>query len=177
MVANGEKREASLIPMLLAVMAVAGVLVTGGIYIFARYISEKVNMDVRPLRDGGKSIRVDTPAGRLKLRGEASEADLRLPFYPGGKRRQDVGATFSLEMPATGAFEVAAAEFETADPPDKVAAWYRQRLGADAKEKKVGDELRFLLGSDAGNRRIVVLKRIPEGTRISMANIIEAGTN
>lgn len=174
---DGEKREASLIPMLLAVMAVAALLVAGGIYVFARYISEKVNMDIRPLREGGKSIRVQTPGGSLKVRGEASEADLRLPFYPGGKRRQDLGATLSLELPATGAFQVSAAEFETADSMEKVAAWYREHLGADAQEKKAGSELRFLLGSDSGNRRIVVLKKIAAGTSISLANITEAETN
>ena len=174
---DGEKRQDSLIPMLLAVMAVAGALVIGGIYIFARYISEKVNMDVRPLRGGGKSVRVETPGGNLKVRGEATEDDLRLPFYPGGKRRQEAGATFSLELPATGDFQVSAAAFETPDPPDKVAAWYRQRLGSEAREERAGGEVRFLLGSNSGDHRIVILKRTPEGTRISLANITEAGTN
>ncbi len=174
---EGEKREASLIPMLLAVMAVAGVLVFSGIYIFARYLSETVNVDIRDGRGGGKDVQVETPGGRLKVQGEASEAELRLPFYPGSRRHQDLAATLSLELPATGAFQVAAAEFETDDPWDKVAAWYRQRLGAEAQEKKVGGELRFLLQSGSGRRRVVVLKKISSGTRISMAHIMEAETN
>ena len=177
MVPEGEKREASLIPMLLGVMAIAGVLVFSGIYIFARYLSEKVTLDIRDVRGGGKSVQVETPGGSLKVQGEASEAELRLPFYPGSRRRQDLAATLSLELPATGSFQVAAAEFETDDPWDKVAAWYRLRLGTEAQEKKVGVELRFLLHSDSGRRRVVVLKKLPNGTRISMAHIMEAETN
>ena len=177
MVPEGQKREASLIPMLLAVMAVAGVLVFSGIYIFARYLSEKVNVDIRDGRGGGKSVRVETPGGSLKVQGEASEAELHLPFYPGSRRHQDLAATLLLELPATGAFQVAAAEFDTDDSWEKVAAWYRQRLGAEAQEKKMGGELRFLLQSDSGRRRVVVLKKLPNGTRIGMAHITEAETN
>lgn len=173
---EGQKRESSLIPMLLAVMAIAGVLVFSGIYIFAKYLSEKVTVDIRG-SGGGKSVSVDTPVGSLKVQGEASEAELGLPFYPGSRRRKDLAATMSLDLPATGAFQVAAAEFETDDPWDKVAAWYRERLGAEAREKKIADELRFLMQSESGRRRVVILKKLPNGTRISMAHITEAETN
>jgi hypothetical protein len=177
MAPEGEKREASLIPMLLGVMAVAGVLVFSGIYIFARYLSENISFDVHDVRSGGKSVSVETPGGTLKVQGEATEADLRLPFYPGGRRRHDLGATLSLELPATGAFRVAAAEFETGDSWDKVADWYRQRLGDEAREKRAGGEWRFLLQAEPARRRVVVLKKLPQGTRISLAHITEAETN
>jgi hypothetical protein len=175
--ADAEKRERSLIPVLLVVMAVAGVLVFAGVYIFARYISEKVTMDVRDLRSGGKSVRIETPKGALSVGGEVTEAELGMPIYPGAERRHDMGASLSLEIPASGAFQVAAGEFETGDPLDQVARFYRERLGEGVEEKRLGGKMQFVGKTKDGGRKMVILRAAGRGARISMAHLFAADTN
>ena len=71
---------------------------------------------------------------------EASAKDIGLPLYPGAKPHQDNNDDSSaVQLGFSGGdsgFHLAVAKFESADAPDKVAAFYRQAL---AKYGKVLD--------------------------------------
>lgn len=176
---NPVKRDLSLVWMLLGVVLLGGALVFSGVYIFARYMASQVSVNIRDLRNGGKSVDIESPQGSLRVKGEVSEGQLGMPLYPGSRRRKNIGATLGVEVPSIGNFQVAAAEFETDDALDKVAAFYRKGLGPDAQERKFHDKLEFLLLRGEGRRKMIVLRpaRRGEGTQISMAQVTEAETN
>ena len=71
---------------------------------------------------------------------EASAKDIGLPLYPGAKPHKDNNDDSSaVQLGFSGGdsgFHLAVAKFESADAPDKVAAFYRQAL---AKYGKVLD--------------------------------------
>ena len=171
------KRDLSLIWLLLGVVLLGGALVFSGVYIFARYMAGQVSMDIRDLRNGGKSVAIESPQGSLRVKGEVSEGQLGMPIYPGSRRRKNIGASLAVEVPSIGNFQVAAAEFESDDPLDKVAAFYRKDLGPGAQERKVHDKIEFLLQSAGGRRKMIALRPAGRGTQISMAQVSEAGTN
>ncbi len=168
----------NLLWVLLGVVLFGGVLAFTGIYIFARYLAREVIVDVRNLPRGGKSISVETPKGSFRLdAGEVSEAQLGMPIYPGARRRKEHGATISIEVPSEKSVLVAAAEFETDDPLDKVAAFYRERLGDSASEHRRDGGVEFKIKGEEGRVKVVGLRRYGTGTRIGMANVTEAETN
>jgi hypothetical protein len=160
--------------ILLGVLVVAAVMVFAGVYIFSRYLASQITMDVRHL---GRGVEIETPAGSLKVqKSEVSEADLALPVYPGCQRIKGEGATVSIEVPSEKSLQVVAAEFETGDALERVAAFYRKRLGKAFQERRGRQRAEFVM-HDAGRQKRVILWRRGEKTRIALANITEAGTN
>ena len=174
---SGVKRDFGLVWLLLGVVLLGGALVFSGVYIFARYMAGQVSMDIRDLRSGGKSVAIESPVGSVRVRGEVSEGQLGMQIYPGSRRKKNIGATLGVEVPSIGNFQVAAAEFETDDALDKVAAFYRKGLGPEAKERQFHDKIEFLLLSGEGRRKMVVLRPAGRGTQISMAQVTQAETN
>lgn len=162
--------------ILLGVMLVAGVLVFTGIYVFSRYIMKQVSFDIRESASGG-DVAVETPAGSLRVRtGEATEAEIGLPLYPRAVRRESEAGSISLEVPASKAVRVVAAEYETPDSLDKVIEYYRRELGAAARESRLGPVVQFETGGEERHKR-VALRRSGNLTRITLASITEAGAN
>ena len=169
---NKPRRDPSVIWILLGVMLLGGVLVFSGVFILARYLTNQVNLTVRDLRDGGKSVKIETPQGSLSVNGEVTAEQLGLPLYPGARRAKPAGASLSIEVPATGAVQIAAAEFETDDAIDKVADFYRRQLGPSAGKSRQSGHLQFLVKGE-GRRKIVALREAGTAVRISLASLLE----
>ena len=156
--------------VLLGVLGLAGLLVFSGIYVFSRYLIRQMSMDIRPI---DKRVEVDTAAGSLKIqKGEPTEAELRLPIYPGSQRLRGDGATISVEIPAEVNWQVVAATYQTDDALQRVASFYRQRLSREFKERRGRSRVEFVM-RDAERQRRVIIWRVRHKTHIALANIAE----
>lgn len=86
-----------------------------------------------------KNVQVDTPFGGVHVNtNQTSAADLGLPVYPGAKQVADDDEHKSADVHlGFGEWElrIKAVSYETADPQDKVTAFYKKALG------KYGDVL------------------------------------
>jgi hypothetical protein len=135
---------------------------------------------------------------QLKLTDEASAADVGLPMYPGAKPYKDPGESRSganLGL-STGSFglKVAAAELESSDRPDKVAAFYKKALARygevlecnDAPSKTSSSESEDRLTCDPhepgdhevvykvgvkDHQRIVAIKSHGNGSRFALVHV------
>jgi hypothetical protein len=160
--------------MLLGVLGLAGLLVFSGIYVFSRYLVRQISMDIRQL---DKQVEVDTAAGSLKVqKGEPTEAELRLPIYPGARRVKGDGAMISIEIPAAASLQVVAAEYQSDDALERVASFYRGRLSRDFKERRGRSRVEFVM-RDAEQQRRVIIWRVRHKTQIALANITESASN
>ncbi|HZQ90344.1 MAG TPA: hypothetical protein VFA60_00955 [Terriglobales bacterium] len=81
----------------------------------------------------GKNVELKTPLGAMHVTTEIDPKDIGIPLYPGARRKADdndkdqSSANVNISSPLFGV-KVLAAKFETDDPPDKVLAFYRDKL-------------------------------------------------
>jgi hypothetical protein len=71
----------------------------------------------------GKSFKMEMGSAQL------SEADVKIPFYPGAKPSDNGGSRFKSE-----GGEMVSIELLTSDAPKTVSGWYRDKLKATAGE-------------------------------------------
>lgn len=80
-----------------------------------------------------KNVKIDTPLGGLHVRsGDTAAADLGLPVYPGAHVAPDRDGDKSADVHlgfGEWQLRVKVVNYETADPSDKVMAFYRNALG------------------------------------------------
>ena len=106
-----------LVAVVVGVILAIGVLTVGGLvvagYIFASRVSVSTSRDARGRE---RTVRVDTPLGRLRLDQEPVDPKrLDIPLYPGAvARQQDSGARVDVDLDfADKKFRVLAVEMET----------------------------------------------------------------
>jgi len=80
-----------------------------------------------------KRVDIQTPVGGIHVSKDADEADVGLPVYPGARKKEkdDEGEEKSANVNiSAGRFglKVAAIEYESNDPPDKLVSYYRAQL-------------------------------------------------
>ncbi len=81
-----------------------------------------------------KKISIEAPGASVKVDTGTSANDSGMPLYPGAQPKQSSGddknrAHVNLEMPFLKV-RVVALKFTSDDPPEKVAAFYRSKLGS-----------------------------------------------
>ena len=80
-----------------------------------------------------KKVDIETPVGGIHVNNGADARDTGLPVYPGAKEKseskdgEEKNANVNISAGNFG-LKVVAIEFVTDDPPDKVAAYYRDQL-------------------------------------------------
>ena len=80
-----------------------------------------------------KKVDVETPVGAIHVNKDASARDTGLPIYPGAKEKNkdsghdDNKANVNISSSFFG-LKVVAIEYLTDDPPEKVAAYYKDQL-------------------------------------------------
>jgi hypothetical protein len=81
-----------------------------------------------------KKISIEAPGASVKVDTGISANDSGIPLYPGAQPKQSSGdekgrAHVNLEMPFLKV-RVVALKFASSDPPEKVAVFYRSKLGS-----------------------------------------------
>jgi hypothetical protein len=134
--ATTERRSSPGLKILLVVVIVLGAaFVVGaiglafGVWTFTRQVA------VNP---SNGQLQITTPGGQITV-GEkipVTEADLGVPIYPGSEQAEG-GVQVKTPQGVSGTYV-----FRTADPPNKVMAFYREKLA--------GREASFIESSDRG---------------------------
>ncbi len=99
------------------------------------------NVNVRKSGEGQeKKVDIETPIGGLHIRKDADAREIGLPVYPGARRKEQDhdGDEHSGNMNISSSLfglKVAAIEYLSDDPPEKLVAYYKNQL------KKYGDVL------------------------------------
>ncbi|MGH9352044.1 MAG: hypothetical protein ACRD2G_07785 [Terriglobia bacterium] len=161
---------ALLVLALIVVSAVAALVY--GVHIISRNVSVH--------HDGSNRVSIKTPVGNIEVN-QAAEADpalMGLPVYPGAQRARDKSSGgVSLDFPGghdTGvAVGVVTAKFETPDPLDKVAAYYRDQLSGQISKTTIdhyGQHTVFEIKGDH-LERVVALKTSESGTEITLVRV------
>ena len=91
------------------------------------------NMDIKKDEASGKkNVEISTPFGDLNVKNQADPKDTGLPVYPGAtlkpSRHEDgekEQATVSMSL---FGMHLAVLSYLSDDPPEKVAAWYREQM-------------------------------------------------
>lgn len=173
--------------VLLGVLVVSVAIIFAGIYVGARYFARHVNVQVRE-GGQGKSVEIRTPGGELKIHEgeEATAQRIGLPIYPGAAP-QKKGASVSIDVGSEGGTSVLVQKYETPDPLDRVADFYRKELGPEfsmerGKHGRQGPFAAILKGnqggiifkSESGERhRFVAISRQANVTEIALAIVAE----
>ncbi len=107
-------------------LTIAGLMITA--FIFARKVTVST---VRDEQGREKTVRVDTPFGRLRVekQGDVDAKLLAIPIYPGAVqvKGEMSGARVDLDLDFADKYvRVLAVKMETADPFDKVVEFYKE---------------------------------------------------
>ena len=110
--------------VLIGILAAFALLWLAGCSIHEQRNSEK----------GDKKVEIKTPFGNLKVNTEVDAKETGLPVYPGARRAIDSdndkhSANVNINSPMF-ALKVVAVKFESDDSPDKVLAFYRDKVKA-----------------------------------------------
>ena len=101
----------------------------------------KVNKSGEDDNGHDKNVDIQTPVGSLHVRNDADVQDIGIPVYPGARQKEkseggdQKSANVNLSFGVYGV-KVQAIEYLSDDPPDKIAAYYKDQL-----KKKFGDVL------------------------------------
>jgi hypothetical protein len=131
----------------------------------ARYPRD-VARNTRVEQNGGK-VRVETPFGTVESNDNSDEAarNLGIDIYPGARARKSSAANVTM-----GAMHTIAAEFETDDPPERVADFYKKRL--PHANIAVSDEKQYtIISHDKKNMFTINIEPQDGKTLIHIANI------
>jgi len=159
----------------IAILTVGGLLVAG--YVFASKVRVSTDRDEQGRE---KTVRVDTPLGRLRVdRDERVDPKhLNIPLYPGARvADRSARARIDLDLDFTDqSLRVLAVEMETTDPADKVIDFYREAAADFVFSKKANGRVEFFW-ERGGLKKLVAIIERGGGTRISLANIGEPEAN
>ena len=78
-----------------------------------------------------KKVDVETPVGAIHVNKDANARDTGLPVYPGAQEKKKDSGDSNANVNISSSFfglKVVAIEYLTDDPPEKVAAYYKDQL-------------------------------------------------
>ena len=135
------------------------------------------------VRNSGDKVDIQTALGAISV-DKGGPHVTGLEIYPGASpSSDDKGANVNLSASDT-AVGIATEQYQTKDPIDFVEAWYKKRLGPDFRleaNKGVPDHSNGLVETNDSDVafvddhrngvRVVALKKISEGTQITLVRI------
>jgi hypothetical protein len=153
--------------ILIAVAAVLGLGVLGTVA--ATFITMRIAHHTRIAESNGK-VKVESPFGTVETTKDPAEAakDLGIDVYPGARALENGAASVNV-----GGMQTVGANFETDDPPDKVADFYRSKF-PDAKVS-VSDGKHYSIVS-MENKHLVTITIEPEDGK-TMIHIAQLSGN
>ena len=150
--------------ILIVVAIVVGLFILG--IGTATFIGWRIARHTRVEQDRGK-VRVETPFGTVESTDNSDEAarNLGIEVYPGARARK--GSAASVTM---GSMHTVAADFETDDPPERVADFYKKRL--PHANIAVSDEKQYtIISNDKKNMFTINIEPQEGKTLIHIANV------
>ncbi len=150
--------------ILIVVAIVVGLFILG--ICSATFIGWRIARHTRVEQDRGK-VRVETPFGTVESTDDSDEAarNLGIDVYPGARALKGNAANVTM-----GSMHTVAAEFETDDPPERVAEFYKKKLPhaniavSDAKHYTI-------ISHDKKNMFTINIEPQEDKTLIHVANI------
>ncbi|MGC9971229.1 MAG: hypothetical protein ABSE56_11640 [Bryobacteraceae bacterium] len=174
---RGKRRQAGGIVagIAIAILVLLGLLIAGAVLLVHNIrVEESVSQ-------GRKTVRIETPVGSMRLR-EQTRLDpkqLGLPVYPGATATSRPGKAVNLEFDFGGSekhFDVAATEYSTTDPPEKVIEFYRKDLPQWVFTARHDGSVEIKY-SEKGCQRIIAIQEEGGRTRITLAQAGEGQVN
>ncbi|MGH9783487.1 MAG: hypothetical protein ACRD88_04815 [Terriglobia bacterium] len=161
---------ASLMFVLAILAGMAVIAIAIGVWSFS-----EVRVDSRET-SRGTQVKVETPLGaiRVEQQSQVNPRSFGVPVYPGAKLTRGDSKAASIEIDLGGdrsQMTVVAAQYSTPDSVDSVREWYRRQLPHWILSRH-GMEY-----SEGGFKRIIVLKRKWNETRIVLASVGEPAAN
>jgi hypothetical protein len=150
--------------ILIVVAVVVGLCILG--VGTATFIGWRIARHTRVENNGGK-VRVETPFGTVESTDNSDDAarNLGIDVYPGARARKGSAANVTM-----GAMQTVAAEFETDDPPERVADFYKKRL--PHANIAVSDEKQYtIISHDKKNMFTINIEPQEGKTLIHIANV------
>ena len=157
-----QSNAVKIILIVVAVIIGLGILSMGTIGFFVHRAVRQSHVE----SDGGK-VRVETPYGTVESSDNSDEAarNLGIDIYPGARARKSSAANVTM-----GAMHTVAAEFETDDPPERVADFYKKRL--PHANIAVSDEKQYtIISHDKKNMFTINIEPQDGKTLIHIANV------
>jgi hypothetical protein len=138
----------------------------------AGFIAWKVARGTR-IRQHGDKVRVESPFGTVEANDNPEEAARRLgvDVYPGARALSSAAGTINV-----GGMKTVAAEFETDDPPQKVAWFYRDRFPHATISESQADHYAIVSTTDRGITTVNVESQSGK-TRIHIAVVSKGRTD
>lgn len=150
--------------ILIVVAIVVGLFILG--IGTATFIGWRIARHTRVEQDRGK-VRVETPFGTVESTDDSDEAarNLGIDVYPGARALKGKAANVTM-----GSMHTVAAEFETDDPPERVAEFYKKKL--PHANIAVSDEKQYtIISHDKKNMFTINIEPQEDKTLIHVANI------
>ena len=150
------------------ILIVVAVIVVLGIFgtMAATLIGLRIARHTR-INTGRNGVRIESPVGTVETSKNPEDAarDLGIDIYPGARTLDSGAASVNV-----GGTRTVAANFESDDPPQKVADFYRSKF-PDARVNVSNEDHYSIVSME--NHHIVTINIEPEGgkTRIHIANV------
>ena len=157
-------------------LTIAGLAITA--FIFARKVTVST---VRDEQGREKTVKVDTPFGRLRVEKQA-DVDAKLlgiPIYPGAVQLKGdmTGARVDLDLDFADKYvRVLAVKMETTDPFDKVVDFYKEEAADFVFTRKRAGEVEFKWEQGRLKKVVGIVEKRGK-TQIGLANIGEPEAN
>ena len=148
--------------IVLGVLLLLFVLGIAGVVGFGMYIAKQAKVHQNP--DG--SAKIETPFGNIEADDPVKSAEkMGIDVYPGAEPVKNAGGSVSF-----GAFSAGSAMFETTDPVDQVAAFYKEQYPKATHTESNGVHSFSVNSKD----KVVVISLQPQGskTSITLAQVV-----
>ncbi len=155
-----------IILIVVAVIAGLGILGVAGIAFTAWHFAKGTRV-----RDRDGNVRVETPFGTVQSTTDPDEAarNLGIDLYPGAEVKQGSAANMSF-----GGMKTVAADFETDDPPQAVADFYKGKFPGARFASSDADHF-TLVSTEGRNLLTINIEPGGGGTRIHIAKVTKPG--
>ncbi|WP_263384640.1 hypothetical protein [Granulicella arctica] len=144
--------------IVVGILALFGILAAAVIGFGAYKLSKAVH------KNANGDVSFSTPAGTFST-GDASsvtQADLAIPEYPNSER-----STGSMKMKTPGG-SLVTATYNTPDAPDKVIAFYKDKLGDQATVTERGSSTVITVGESSSEKKVITIRPQGDITKITM---------
>ena len=151
--------------IVLAAVVVLGILGATAASFFAWRIARNTHVQTN-----GGNVKVETPFGTVESSDNPEDAarNLGIDVYPGAHALKGNAASVSV-----GGMHTVAAQFETDDPPEKVAEFFKSKL--PHASVTVTDDKRYTIVSNGTSHIVINIEAEGGKTQIHVANISGKG--